>query len=115
MVCLEKREFILNKNILNFIWNYQIKEMYLRYFAWQFAGKEYYKENFPTEDGSLPITEKISNQVLTLPMYPNMTNEEKKDMFYEGVHNYTKYKLIEMLIDRYNNDKINRALFFNIK
>ena len=25
----------------------------------------------------LPMTEKISQQVLTLPMYPNMTNEEK--------------------------------------
>ena len=25
---------------LNFLWNYQIKEMYLRYFAWQFVGKE---------------------------------------------------------------------------
>ena len=25
---------------LNFLWNYQIKEMYLRYFAWQFIGKE---------------------------------------------------------------------------
>ena len=26
----------------------------------------------------LPITEKISEQVLTLPMYPNMENEEKE-------------------------------------
>ena len=25
---------------INFVWNYQIKEMYLRYFAWQFIGKE---------------------------------------------------------------------------
>jgi len=25
---------------LNFLWNYQIKEMYLRYFGWQFIGKE---------------------------------------------------------------------------
>ena len=24
---------------LNFIWNYQVKEMYLRYFAWQFIGR----------------------------------------------------------------------------
>ena len=35
-----------NKNILNFIWNYQVKEMYLRYFAWQFAGREYNDEEF---------------------------------------------------------------------
>ena len=29
---------------LNFLWNYQIKEMYLRYFAWQFVGKEEHEE-----------------------------------------------------------------------
>ena len=29
---------------LNFIWNYQIKEMYLRYFAWQFIGKERFED-----------------------------------------------------------------------
>ena len=29
---------------LNFLWNYQIKEMYLRYFAWQFVGKENHEE-----------------------------------------------------------------------
>jgi len=26
--------------VASFVWNYQIKEMYLRYFAWQFIGKE---------------------------------------------------------------------------
>ena len=30
----------------------------------------------------------------------------RQDKFYEEVHNYTKYKLVEMLIDRFNNDKI---------
>ncbi|SVB13125.1 uncharacterized protein METZ01_LOCUS165979, partial [marine metagenome] len=29
---------------LNFMWNYQIKEMYLRYFAWQFVGIENYED-----------------------------------------------------------------------
>ena len=29
--------------------------------------------------------------------------EEKK--IYKDVHNYTKYKLVEMLIDRFNNGK----------
>ena len=33
-----------NKEQLNFLWNYQIKEMYLRYFAWQFMGKESHDE-----------------------------------------------------------------------
>ena len=27
------------KEQFNFMWNYQIKEMYLRYFAWQFIGR----------------------------------------------------------------------------
>ena len=29
----------------------------------------------------------------------------KQDRFYEEVHNYTKYKLVVMLIDRFNNGK----------
>ena len=28
-----------------------------------------------------------------------------KNKLYEDVHNYTKYKLIEMMIDRFNNGK----------
>ena len=36
-----------------------------------------FKENFETREGMLPITEKISKIILTLPLYPNMTNEEK--------------------------------------
>jgi perosamine synthetase len=35
----------------------------------------YYKQLNP--DNLLPITENISEQVLTLPLYPNMTKEEK--------------------------------------
>jgi perosamine synthetase len=37
----------------------------------------YYKEKFGLEPNSLPITESIAEQILTLPMYPNMTTEEK--------------------------------------
>jgi len=38
----------------------------------------FYMDKFKTKKGMLPITEKISDEVLTLPMYPNMTNEEKE-------------------------------------
>jgi len=38
----------------------------------------FYMKKFGTKKDSLPITEKISKEVLTLPLYPNMTNEEKK-------------------------------------
>jgi len=37
----------------------------------------FYQQKFKTDENSLPITNKISDQVLTLPMYPNMTREEK--------------------------------------
>lgn len=37
----------------------------------------FYKEHFHMKKGMLPITEKVSEEILTLPMYPNMTNEEK--------------------------------------
>ena len=36
-------------------------------------------EKIGTKKGDLPITEKISDQVLTLPLYPNM---EKNEMNY---------------------------------
>ena len=35
----------------------------------------YYKNNFKSPN--LPVTEKISDQILSLPLYPNMTNKEK--------------------------------------
>ena len=38
----------------------------------------FYKSKFGTKEGMLPITEKISKQILTLPIYPNMTLEEKE-------------------------------------
>jgi len=38
----------------------------------------FYKKKFNGKEGMLPITEKIANTILTLPLYPNMTMEEKK-------------------------------------
>ena len=37
---------VSNDDILRFVKNYQINEMYLRYFGWQFIGKEYDKEKY---------------------------------------------------------------------
>ena len=34
-----------NAEVRGFVWNYQIKEMYLRYFAWQFIGRG--ENNYP--------------------------------------------------------------------
>ena len=38
---------------------------------------DFYKEKLKM-DVKLPVTENISDQVLTLPLYPNMTMDEKK-------------------------------------
>lgn len=38
---------------------------------------DFYKNKYGYVENSLPITEKISNEVLTLPLYPNMTSEDK--------------------------------------
>jgi len=35
------------------------------------------------------------------------SDDKKQNRLYEDVHNYTKYKLVEMLIDRFNDDRIN--------
>ncbi len=47
----------------------------------------FYMKKFGTKPNSLPITEKISQQVLTLPMYPNMSSEEKEYLV-ESVSEY---------------------------
>ena len=39
---------------------------------------DYYRSKYPDSTKTLPITEKISQQVLTLPLYPNMNSEEKE-------------------------------------
>lgn len=36
----------------------------------------FYKEQFKYKGGELPMTEKLSEEVLTLPMYPTLTREE---------------------------------------
>ena len=50
---------------------------------------DFYKKKFGTKPGILPVTEKIADRVLTLPIYPNMTIEEQNlliesiDVFFE--------------------------------
>jgi len=51
---------------------------------------DYYKKYFKDKIISLPVTESISERILTLPLYPNMTNDEKQylvdsiDEFFEN-------------------------------
>jgi len=38
--------------------------------------KTFYKEKYHYKNGDLPITEEISEKILTLPLYPELTNKE---------------------------------------
>ena len=38
---------------------------------------KFYQNKYDLSKTLLPITEKVSNEILTIPLYPNMTNEEK--------------------------------------
>ena len=48
-------------------------------------------QKFNLKHGMLPVTEEISSKILTLPMFPNMTLEEKNlivstiDEFFESI------------------------------
>lgn len=50
---------------------------------------KFYKKIFGYKRGNLPITEKISNQVLTLPMYPGLTKREM-DYIIKNIINFFK-------------------------
>lgn len=52
----------------------------------------FYKQKFPQASESLPITNQISEKVLTLPLYPNMENEEK-DYLIQSIHEFFEKKL----------------------
>ncbi len=59
------KEFLLNKRIFCKIY---FNPIHLT---------EFYKSKFNSKSGDLPITEKVSEQLLTLPLFPGMTMEEK--------------------------------------
>ena len=44
----------------------------------------FYKNTLNITPGSLPLTEKIANEILTIPLYPNMTTEEKDYLINNG-------------------------------
>ena len=42
-----------SSEVASFVWNYQIKEMYLRYFAWQFIGRGDFDWKIQSKDGTI--------------------------------------------------------------
>lgn len=69
------QEFLLQKKIFSKI-----------YFTPIHLSK-FYMEKIGTKKGDLPITEKISEQVLTLPLYPNMEKDEM-DYVIESINEF---------------------------
>jgi perosamine synthetase len=51
----------------------------------------FYREKFGFKGGELPITERLSSEVLTLPLYPTMTVEEM-DYIIESIKEFFQNK-----------------------
>ena len=49
----EDRNNPTTSEVISFVWNYQIKEMYLRYFAWQFIGRGDFDWKVQYKDGTI--------------------------------------------------------------
>jgi len=67
-----------NKEIRDKLHKYLLtKKIFSKVYFSPIHKTKFYKEKYPNIDNELPVTNLISSQVLTLPLYPNMTNEEK--------------------------------------
>jgi perosamine synthetase len=71
----ELHQFLIKKQIFSKVY---FKPIHLTSF---------YMKKFNGKEGMLPITEKISKTVLTLPLYPNMTQDEKKYLI-DSIHEF---------------------------
>ena len=68
---------LVNKKIRNRLREYLLKKkIFCKVYFSPIHMTEFYKNKFPKYLGKLKITEKISELLLTLPIYPNMTKEE---------------------------------------
>ncbi len=66
-----------NKEIRDKLHNFLIKKrIFSKIYFLPIHLNSFYMNKFNTTNGMLPITELISSQILTIPIYPNMTNEE---------------------------------------
>ena len=66
-----------NKKIRNELHDYLTeKKIFSKIYFEPIHLSMFYRRKFGFKEGDLPITEKLSEQVLTIPLYPNMTKEE---------------------------------------
>jgi len=76
-----------NSNIRNKLKNFlQIKKIMSKVFFYPVHQTSFYKKNFSTKE-DLQMTSTISNQVLTLPMYPGLKKEEL-DYIYDSISEF---------------------------
>ena len=67
-----------DRKIRNSLHNYLLdKRIFSKIYFEPIHLTDFYRQKFGIKDGALPITEKISQCILTIPIYPNMTMEEK--------------------------------------
>ena len=67
-----------DRKIRNSLHNYLLdKRIFSKIYFEPIHLTDFYRQKFGIKDGALPITEKIAQCILTIPIYPNMTMEEK--------------------------------------
>ena len=70
---------LLNKDIRDKLHNFLTqKSIFSKIYFSPIHLTDFYKNKFGMKENSLPITEMVSQQILTIPLYPNMHLEEKK-------------------------------------
>ena len=68
---------LLNKEIRNNLQKFLLeKKIFSKIYFTPIHLSKFYMNKVGTKKGDLPVTEKVSDQVLTLPLYPNMEKEE---------------------------------------
>lgn len=70
---------LLNKGIRDKLHNFLTKKsIFSKIYFDPIHLTDFYRNKFGMKKNSLPITEMVSQQILTIPLYPNMSLEEKK-------------------------------------
>lgn len=68
---------LLNQDMRNELQNFLLqKKIFSKIYFTPIHLSKFYMKKLGTKKGDLPVTEKISEQVLTLPLYPNMEKDE---------------------------------------
>jgi perosamine synthetase len=77
-----------NKNIRDELQKFLLeKRIFSKIYFTPIHLSKFYMNKIGTKKGDLPVTEKVSDQVLTLPLYPNMEKEEM-DYIVESVNRF---------------------------